>query len=134
MSSLSLGSNITIQPPWKAQIALLLTKKVNIPAKYADFITIFLKKFGKELPEQTSINEYIIKLKKDKQPPYKPIYSLELVKFKTFKIYIEINLANSFIQLLNPPITAPIIFIYKLNDSLCLYVNYQGLNNLIIKN
>ena len=43
VSSLSLGSKMTIHPAWKAQIALLLAKKVTIPAKYLEFADAFSK-------------------------------------------------------------------------------------------
>ena len=46
----------------KAQIALLLAKKVTLLAKYLDFANILLKKSAKVLLKQTGINEYAIKL------------------------------------------------------------------------
>ena len=48
--------------------------------------------------------------------------------------YIEKNLANRFIKPSKSPAGAPILFDFKLNRDLRLYVNYWGLNNLIIKN
>ena len=86
------------------------------------------------LPEHTGINDHAIKLEDSKQPPYKQIYSLGLVELKTLKTYIETNLANGFIQPLKSPAGAPILFVYKPNGSLRLYVDYQDLNNLTIKN
>ena len=50
-----------------------------------------------KLLENIKINKYAIKLKEDKQPPFEPIYNLKLVELETLKIYIKINLANSFI-------------------------------------
>lgn len=50
-----------------------------------------------ELPENTSINEYAIELKKSKQLPYRPIYSLKLVELETLKTYIETYLKTRFI-------------------------------------
>ena len=41
--------------------------------------------------------KYIIDLKKNKQPLYKPTYSLEYIELETIKIYIKTNLANNFI-------------------------------------
>ena len=70
----------------------------------------------------------------DKQPPYRPIYSLGLVELETLKTYIETNLANGFIRPSKSPASAPILFVCKPNGSLRLCVNYQGLNNLTIKN
>lgn len=65
---------------------------------------------------------------------YGPIYSLELVKLETFKIYIETNLANIFICPSKSSFKALILFIQKLAGNFRLYVDYMGLNNLIIKN
>ena len=50
-----------------------------------------------ELLENTRINEHAIKLKKDKQSPFGPVYSLELIELETLKTDIKINLANDFI-------------------------------------
>ena len=86
------------------------------------------------LLEQTGIIEHIIRLKADKQLSYKPIYSLGVVKLKIFKIYIKTNLGNGFICLLKPFIITFILFVYKFEGSLRLYIHYKDLNNLISKN
>ena len=85
MSSLSLGLKITIHLAWEAQIALLLTKKVILLAKYTDFVDIFLKELAAILLECFGINEHTIKLENSKQLPYEPICSLSLVKLEIFK-------------------------------------------------
>ena len=103
-------------------------------AKYLDFIDVFSKESVEVLPERTEINKHAIKLKDGKQPPYGPIYSLSPVEFESRKTYIKTNLTNGFIQPSKSFASAPILFICKLNGSLRLYVNYQGLNNLTIKN
>ena len=97
VSSLSLGSKMTIHPALKAQIASLLAEKVTVPAKYSDFANIFSKESGKVLPERTGINEHAIELEDGKQPLYGPIQRLGPVELKTLKTYIKTNLANSFI-------------------------------------
>ncbi len=50
------------------------------------------------------------------------------------KAYIKNNLANSFIILSKSPAGAPIFFNKKSDGSLRLCMDYQGLNNLTIKN
>ena len=80
------------------------------------------------------IKDHTIKLVDDWQPLYDPIFSLGPVKLEILKAYINNNLANSFIRLFKSPARASILFDKKLNGSLRLYVDYQGLNNLIIKN
>ena len=43
------------------------------------------------------MNEQAIKLKEGKQPTFGSIYILGPIELETLKIYIETNLANSFI-------------------------------------
>ncbi len=50
------------------------------------------------------------------------------------KVYIKNNLDSSFIRPSKSPARALILFNKKLDDSLGLYVDYRGLNNLTIKN
>lgn len=80
----------------KAQIALLITKKMKILTEYLDFSNIFSKKRALVLSEITNINQYTIELQESLQLPYESIYSLEPVGLKTLKTYIETNLTNSF--------------------------------------
>ena len=120
----SLGLRISIHPARKAKLALLLTKKVIVPVKYLDFADVFLKKSANILLKQTNANEYTIKLEEGKQPPYRPIYSLRPVEIETYKIYIETNLANGFIQALKSPAGALILFVRKPNSSFYLCLDY----------
>ena len=76
---------MTIYPAWKAQIILLLVKKVTILAQYLDFANIFLRKLAKILPKQTVVNEHNIKLVEDKEPSNGPIYKLSLLDSKLLK-------------------------------------------------
>ena len=61
-------------------------------------VRFFFEEKALILLEMTELNQYVIKLQEAQQPPYKPIYSLELVKLKMLKTYIEINLANGYIH------------------------------------
>ena len=105
-------------------MALLLAKKVIVPAKYSDFANVFLEKSANVFSEQIRVNEHAIELEKDKQPPYKLIYNLRPVELKTLKTYIKINLANRFIWALKSPVLALILIVRKLNGSFCLCINY----------
>ena len=93
-----------------------------------------MQKLANLLAKQIGANKNAIKIEQGKELPYNSIYSLRPVEFKTLKTYIEINLANGFISILKLLVSAPILFVYKPNSSLYLCVNYQRLNNLIIKN
>ena len=120
----------------QAQVGALLFNKAptEVPAEYSDYSNVFSAENAAELPENTGINEHAIKLEEGKQPSFGPIYSLGLVELETLKTYIKTILANSFIRPSKSPVGAPILFDRKPNRSLCLCVDYRGLNNLIIKN
>ena len=124
INSLDLRLSMTIHLVKKAQIALLLAKKINILAKYSDFANVFSEKLANILSEQTRANEHAIELEQGKQPPYRHIYSLGLVEFKTLKTYIKTNLANSFIKASKWPVSALILFVCKRNGSFRLCVDY----------
>ena len=134
MSFLSLRSKMMIYKAQKAQIALLLAKKITVPVEYPDFADVFLKESAEVLPEHTRMNKHAIKLEDDKQPPHGSIYSSGTVELEILKTYIKTNLTNGFIQPSKSSAGTLILFICKLNGSLRLCVDYQGLNNLTIKN
>ena len=56
------------------------------------------------------------------------------MELETFQTYIETHLKTGFIRLSKSPVDAPILFDKKPDGSLCLCVDYWGLNNLMIKN
>lgn len=118
------------------QIAFLKQNKASteVLPKYLDFADIFLEKKILMLPKQKNFNKHVIKFKSNKQPFYKPIYSVRLIKFKTLKVYIKIYLKPGFIQLFKLFIGTSILFDIKLNSNFSLCINYNSLNNFIIKN
>ena len=83
----------------QAQVEALLFNKAStkVPAEYSNYSNVFSAEYAAELPENTGMNEYVIKLEEDKQPPFGPIYSLGPVELETLKTYIKTNLANGFI-------------------------------------
>lgn len=78
--------------------ALLFDKAITINLKdYFNYKNIFLiENIGKSF--KYIGNNYITQLKKDKQPSFKSIYSLGLIKLEMLKTYKKINLINNFIQ------------------------------------
>ena len=66
---------MTMHPSQAAQIAALQYDEAptKIPSRYADYANIFSFDLAIELPKNTGINKYAIKLQADKQPPYRPI-------------------------------------------------------------
>ena len=120
----------------KAQVRALLFDEAStkIPAEYSDYSNVFLAKNAVELPKNIKMNKHAIELEEGKQRSFGPIYSLRPVELETLKTYIEINLANGFICPFKFPTGALILFDRKLDRSLCLCIDYWGLNNITIKN
>ena len=87
-----------------------------------------------KLLENTRINEHAIEQKKSKQLSFGSIYSLDLIELEMLETYIKINLTNSFIQSSKSSADASILFDQKPDRSFCFCVDYQGLNNITIKN
>ena len=98
----------------------LLRFRQNIPT----IIMFFSVDYAAELSENTKINEYAIKLEKDKQPLFGPIYSLRPIELKTLKTYIKTNLANGFIRPFKSPAEALILFKKKPDGSFHLCIDY----------
>ncbi len=107
---------------------------IEVPRKYANFADVFSSKLATEFPEHTGINNHAIKLGDDWLPPYGLFYSLKLVELEILKAYIKNNLASDFIRPSKSPAGARIFFDKKPDGSLRLYMDFQGLNNLTIKN
>ena len=102
--------------------------------EYSNYSNVFLAENATELPKNTGMNEHAIKLEKDKQPLFGPIYSLNPVKLEMLKTYIKTNLANGFIRPSKFPTGAPILFDWKSDRSPHFCVDYQGLIIITIKN
>ena len=130
------STSLNVHPSRRPQIFGLIAKKAStkVSVKYSDFVDVFFSDLVSKLPKHTRINDHAIKLVNSQQLSYGSIYSLGLVKLEILKAYIEINLANGFIRSSKFPTDTLILFDRKSNGSLRLYVNYQGLNNLTIKN
>lgn len=125
-----------VHSSYQAQLGLLPVDKAptKVLPEYSDYADIFSFNLVIELPKNTSINKHAIKLAEGKQLLYRPIYSLKLIKLETLKTYIKTHLKTEFIWLFQSSIGTFIFFDQKPDKSFCLYANYQGLNNLTIKN
>jgi hypothetical protein len=66
--------------------------------------------------------------------PFGPIYSLSRTELEALRKWLEENLSKGFIHASSTPASAPILFIKKGDGSLYLCVDYQGLNEGMIKN
>lgn len=115
---------MSIYPAHEAQIVLLMAEKVFVLAIYLSFINLFLKKLVVEFFNSFDINEHLINLKLNKELLYGSIYSLGLVKLKTLKTNIKINLVNGFIWSPKSSVKVSILFVQKRDCNFCFYVNY----------
>ena len=108
-----------------------LTKKTpdltNISLEYQQFADIFCKSKSKLLPEHHSF-DLAIQLKDNAISPLEPIYFLSNLELQTLQEFIEKNTKTGIIQPSNSLYGAPVLFVKKKDGSLCLYVDYQGLN------
>ena len=111
-----------------------MSEKIRIFVEYSNFSNVFSSDSTVDLSEYIGINDYHINLPGNKQISYGPICSLGLVELEILKTYIKANLASSFIKLSKSSSSALVLFVRKKNSSLNLCVDYQGPNNLIIKN
>jgi hypothetical protein len=78
--------------------------------------------------------DHHIPLKDGFTPPFGPIYSLSRTELEALRKWLEENLSKGFIHASSSPAGAPILFVKKGDGSLHLCVDYQGLNEGIIKN
>ena len=136
LSSTPLVASLDVHPSRRPQISGLIAEEAptKVPAEYSDFADVFSPDLASKLPEHTGINNYAIELVEGQQPPYGPIYSLGPVELETLKAYIKTNLANGFIRPSKLTARAPILFDRKSDGFFRLCIDYQGLNNLTIKN
>ena len=79
-------------------------------------------------------NDYKIDIMLEKEPGFDYIYKMSQNEFNMFKKYLNNNFAKGFIRLNYLFIISLVFFTRKLNKDLYLYVNYQALNAIIIKN
>ena len=125
-----------VHPKRQTYVGALLFDKAltKIPAEYSNYSNIFSAENAVELLKNFRMNKHTIELEEGKQPLFGSIYSLEPVKLEILKTYIKINLVNGFIQPSKSSVRAKIFFDKKPDRSFRFYVDYQGFNNITIKN
>lgn len=101
----SLDANTFIYLSQNTHVTLLIADKVIVLKKYLYYADVFLKKLAIEMHKYLGINKYAI--------------DVEIVALS--------NISSLLIKL-------PSWLFRKLNSFFCLYIDYQDLNNLIIKN
>ena len=112
---------------------LLMNPADGIPDWLEDFWDVFSEEGVVELP-LVSRASHVIKLKEGVEPPYMPIYNLSQKELETLWKYLEDSIRKGWICELKSPVGALVLFTPKVDGSLHLCVDYQGLNLLTIKN
>jgi len=105
----------------------------GIPAQYQEFVEVFSKEKAKTLPPHRP-NDHMISLEPDYKLSYGQTYNLPEFESKTHNAYLEINLANGFIQQSSSSAAVPILFATKKHRWLRLCVDYWALKLGTVKN
>jgi hypothetical protein len=106
--------------------------RLQVPTEYYDYLDIFSKRKGTTLPPRRH-HDHCIDLMDNLSPPFGPIYSLSEVEQLALREFLDENLSNHFIRPSQSSASVPILFIKKKDGSLCLAVNYCGLNKITKK-
>ena len=99
----------------------------NILSEYHEFANVFSMTKAEILPPHRPY-DLKINLEEGAQPPVGPIYSLSASEQEALKEFIEENLNMGFIRPTSSSHGAPVLFVKKKDSSLCLCVNFRGLN------
>jgi len=104
----------------------------GLPEEYQEYRDIFSTQKAKLLPEHRPY-DLAIQIKGDKIPPLGPIYSLSALELKTLQEFLEENIKTGIICPSKSPCGAPVLFVKKKDGTLCLCVDYHGLNRMTRK-
>ena len=105
-------------------------------------INYILKKYYKftklQSPDSERLIKYIlqnykIEFKLKTALKFYPIYKLIETENLALKEFIKENLRKGYIQLLQSLAEYPVLFIFKKNGKLRIYINYRQLNSIIKK-
>ena len=105
----------------------------NVPSEYHEFANVFSMTKAEILPPHCPY-DLKINLEEGAQPPVGPIYFLSASEQEALKEFIEENLNTGFIRPTSSLHGAPVLFVKKKDGSLCLCVDFHGLNHISKKN
>ena len=94
---------------------------------YEEYTDVFSTQKAKILPDHQPYN-LAIQIEGDKIPPLGPIYSLSALELETLQEFLEENTKTGIICPSKSPCGAPVLFIKKKDGTLCLCIDYCGLN------
>ena len=104
----------------------------GVPPDYHEFTNIFSKT---RAPAPTLHQPYNLKIELEEgtSPPFGPIYSLSQSELKSLQEFLDEHLVMDFICPSCSPGRALVLFICKKNGSLCLCIDFRGLNKITKK-
>ena len=104
----------------------------GIPPDYHEFTDVFSKTRASAPAPHRPYN-LKIELEEGTSPPFGPIYSLSQSELKSLREFLDEHLAMDFICPSRSPGRALVLFIRKKDGSLCLCVDFRGLNKIMKK-
>ena len=106
---------------------------LNILLGLRDLLRVFLGRRARVLIQNLEYN-YIINLEEGKVPLNLSIYNLSYKELKILQEYLNSLIKKGWIQPSKLLAGVLILFILKLDRTIRLYIDYRGLNKVIIKN
>ena len=104
----------------------------SVPAAYHNFANVFSEAKATTLAPHRKY-DLSIDLEEGASPPLGTVYSLSQTELGALQMFIDEHLSYSFIKQSTSTHGAPVLFICKKDGSLCLCVDYRGLNKLTKK-
>jgi hypothetical protein len=113
--------------------SLIKQKPENImPLEYYDYLSVFQEK-KKPIQPPHRHQDYQIPLMDNQIPPFEPLHALDENQLQTLKEYIDSSSAKGWIRSSTSLVAALIHFLRKKDGGLHLCMDYQGLNDITIK-
>jgi hypothetical protein len=107
------------------------TEEIRLPPKYKNYVNVFSEEEASKFPNSTRV-EYSISIKEDAEVPYSLIYQLREHELGVLRDYLESSQKKEWIRKSESLINVLILFILKKDSGLRLYVDYRGLNKVMI--
>lgn len=105
----------------------------SIPEDYHEFTDVFNKGKADSLPPHRPSVDLKINIENGAPPPPSQMYSLSNTELEALQTFIEEHVRIGFICPSNSHHGAPILFVHKKDGSLCLCIDYRGLNKITKK-
>ena len=125
--SFQIASLPTVITSLTAQIGEATSEIPGLPKDYEEYADVFSTQKAKILLEHRPY-DLAIQIEGNKIPPLGPIYSLSALELETLQEFLEENIKTGIIRLSKSPCGAPVLFVKKKDETLCLCVDYRGLN------